>query len=134
SDTPADRRQAAANALAALNDVIGWTHITRGYKGREVQPRISLTHVWDAPPAFWKSPADTGGLLEAEAQAINIIKTDYGTEVAEAQEHAAALTTLLERARDGVDANKNGRVEPIRMEGGLAAALSEAQKAGLRSR
>ncbi|HEX6926975.1 MAG TPA: hypothetical protein VF167_16240 [Longimicrobiaceae bacterium] len=134
SNTPADRRQAAANALASLNDVIGWTHITRGYKGREVQPRISLTHMWDAPPAFWNSTADTGWLFEAEAQAINIIKTDYGTEVAEAQEHAAAMTALLERARDGVDANKNGRVEPIWMEGGLAAALSEAQKAGLRSR
>lgn len=127
-------RQAAAGALASLNDVIGWTHITRGYKGREVQPRISLTHMWDAPPQFWNSTADTGWLFEAESQAINILKTDYGTDVAEAREHATALTQLLQRAIDGVDANRNGTVEPVWMEGGLAAALAEAEKAGLRAR
>ena len=124
----------ADNALASLNNVIGWTHITRGYKGREVQPRISLTHVWDAPTAFWNSTADTGWLFEAEAQAINILKTDYGSEVADAREHAAAMTQLLQRALDGLDANRNGTIEPVRMEGGLAAALSEASEAGLGSR
>lgn len=134
SDVSVGTREAAASALASLNDVIGWTHITRGYKGREVQPRISLTYLWDSPPAFWNSTADTGWLFEAEAQAINILKTDYGTEVAEAREHAAALTQLLQRALDGVDANRNGTVEPTRMEGGLSAAVSEAEKAGLRSR
>lgn len=126
--TPAS---AAERVLASLNNVIGWTHITRGYKGREVQPRISLTHLWDAPPAFWNSTADTGWLFEAEAQAINILKTDYGTDVAEAREHVAALTVLLQRAMDGVDANRNGTVEPVMMEGGLAAALREAGAAGL---
>ena len=134
SDASSATREAAASALASLNDVIGWTHITRGYKGREVQPRISLTYLWDSPPAFWNSTADTGWLFEAEAQAINILKTDYGTEVAEAREHAAALTQLLQRALDGVDANRNGTVESARMEGGLTAAVSEAEKAGLRSR
>lgn len=123
--TPAER------ALASLNNVIGWTHITRGYKGREVQPRISLTHVWDAPPAFWNSTADTGWLFEAEAQAINILKTAYGADVADAREHAAAMTQLLQKVLDGVDANRNGTVEPVMMEGGLTAALREAGAAGL---
>lgn len=127
-------RQAAQGALASLNDVIGWTHITRGYKGREVQPRISLTHMWDAPAQFWNSTADTGWLYEAEAQAINILKTDYGTEVAEAREHAAAMTELLQRALQGADANGNGAVEALWMEGGLAVAVAEAEKAGLRAR
>jgi hypothetical protein len=128
------RREAAEATLASLNDVIGWTHVTRGYKGREVQPRISLTHQWDAPPAFWNSTADTGWLFEAEAQAINIIKTDYGTDVAEARTHAAAMTELLQRVKDGVDANRNGTVEAVRMEGGLNAALAAAARAGLQSR
>jgi hypothetical protein len=132
--TTGAQREAAAAVLASLNDVIGWTHITRGYKGREVQPRISLTYVWDAPPAFWNSTADTGWLFEAEAQAINILKTDYGTDVAEARKHAAGMTELLQRVKDGVDANRNGSVEAVRMEGGLNAALSEAPRAGLRSR
>jgi len=127
-------RAAALGALASLNDVIGWTHITRGYKGREVQPRISLTHEWDAPTAFWNSTADTGWLFEAEAQAINILKTDYGNDVDEARRHAAAMTELLQHVRDGVDADRDGTVEPARMEGGLNAALSEAAKAGLSSR
>src|SRR5690606_4099576 len=99
-----------------------------------VQPRISLTHMWDAPAAFWNSTADTGWLYEAEAQAINILKTDYGTDVGEAREHAAGMTQLLQRAVDGVDANRNGTVEPARMEGGLRAGLSEAGRAGLSSR
>ena len=128
------RREAAEATLASLNDVIGWTHVTRGYKGREVQPRISLTHQWDAPAAFWNSTADTGWLFEAEAQAINIIKTDYGTDVAEARAHAAAMTELLQRVKDGVDANRNGTVEAVRMEGGLNAALAAAARAGLQSR
>lgn len=134
AEVAAGTREAAGRALASLNDVIGWTHITRGYKGREVQPRISLTHMWDAPAQFWNSTADTGWLYEAEAQAINILKTDYGTEVAEAREHVAALTQLLQRALDGVDANRNGTVEPVWMEGGLAAAVAEAEKAGLSAR
>ncbi|HEX6069881.1 MAG TPA: hypothetical protein VFZ18_08655 [Longimicrobiaceae bacterium] len=128
------RREAAEATLASLNDVIGWTHITRGYKGREVQPRISLTHEWDAPPAFWNSTADTGWLFEAEAQAINIVKTDYGTDIAEARQHAAAMTELLQRVKEGVDANRNGTVEAVRMEGGLNAALAAAARAGLQSR
>lgn len=131
SSASAAARQAADQTLASLNNVIGWTHITRGYKGREVQPRISLTHMWDAPPAFWNSTADTGWLFEAESQAINIIKTDYENDVDEARQHAAAMTALLQRVIDGVDANRNGIVEAAIMEGGLAAALSAAAGAGL---
>lgn len=127
-------REAAEAALASLNDVIGYTHITRGYKGREVQPRISLTHEWDAPAAFWNSTADTGWIFEAEAQAINILKTDYGTELAEARQHAAAMTQILQRVKDGVDANRNGTVESTRMEGGLSAAIAAAARAGLQGR
>jgi hypothetical protein len=82
-------------ALVSLNNVIGWTYVTTGLKGSEVQPRISLTHVWDAPPAFWNSTADTGWMGEVEAQAINILKTDYGSDLAEARRHAAGLTQLL---------------------------------------
>lgn len=134
SDASGAVRAAAGRALASLNNVIGWTHITRGYKGREVQPRISLTHMWDAPPAFWNSTADTGWLYEAEAQAINILKTDYGTELDMAREHAAAMTQLLQDAMQGHDADESGSVEPVRMEGGLAAAVNEAAEAGLRSR
>lgn len=127
-------REAAENSVSSLNNVIGWTHISRGYKGREIQPRISLTHQWDAPPAFWNSTADTGWLYEAESQAINILKTDYANDIAEARTHVAALTVLLQRLKDGVDANRNGTIEPTRMEGGLNAALSEAGRAGLRPR
>ncbi len=130
SQASASARQAAEQTLASLNNVIGWTHITRGYKGREVQPRISLTHMWDAPPAFWNSTADTGWLFEAESQAINIIKTNYD-DVEEARQHAAGMTELLQRVVDGVDANRNGIVEAAIMEGGLAAALSAAAGAGL---
>lgn len=131
SQATAAARQAAEQTLASLNNVIGWTHITRGYKGREVQPRISLTHMWDAPPAFWNSTADTGWLFEAESQAINIIKTDYEGDVEEARTHVAAMTELLQRVIDGVDANRNGIVEPAIMEGGLEAALRAASGAGL---
>ena len=60
-------------------------YVTGGLKGTEVQPRISLTHVWDAPPEFWNSSADTGWMAEAYPQAINILRTDYAGDVAEAR-------------------------------------------------
>ena len=77
-EEPADR------ALASLNNVIGWTYMTTGIKVREIQPRVSLTHLWDAPREFWHSTAVTGWLAEAYAQAVNILKTDYEDDVAEA--------------------------------------------------
>lgn len=126
-DTPAEA------ALVSLNNVIGWMYVTGGLKGREVQPRISLTHVWDAPTQFWNSSADTGWMPEAYSQAINILRTDYAGDVAEARRHAAGLTELLTKVLNGVDADRNGTVEPRPMEGGIAAALNAASRSTLRA-
>ena len=123
----------AERALVSLNNVVGWTYVTGGLKGREVQPRISLTHVWDAPPAFWNSSADTGWMPEAYSQAINILRTDYAGDVAEARRHATGLTELLTRVLNGVDADRNGTVEPRPMEGGLAAAVAAVGRTTLRA-
>jgi hypothetical protein len=127
----AAQRAARDRVFASLNDVIGWMHMSKGYKGKEIQPRASLTYMWDQPPAFWNSTADTGWLQEAYSQAGNILKTDYAGDVAEARKHAAALTQLLQKLLTGVDANRNGTVEPTVMEGGLDAAIAAAGAAGL---
>jgi len=120
--------------VAPLNNAIGWMRLDNGVTKGELQPRIDLTYQWDAPMDFWQSSADTGWLQEAYSQAINILKTDYDGDVTMAREHAAGMTQLLEKVLDGVDANANGRVEPIMMEGGLRLALQEAEAAGLASR
>ena len=120
--------------VAPLNNAIGWMRLDNGITKGELQPRIDLTYQWDAPMAFWQSSADTGWLQEAYAQAVNILKTDYNGDVAMAREHAAGMTRLLQKVLDGVDANQDGRVEPIMMEGGLRLALQEAEAAGLASR
>ena len=122
---------ARAQLVASISNVIGWTYMSEGLKGNEMQPRVSLTYLWDAPPEFWQSSADTGWLDEVFAQAVNILKTDYGTDVAEARKHAAGLSELLGKVLDGVDADKNGTVEPKMMEGGLNTALRVAGKDGL---
>lgn len=127
-------RYAHMAIVAPLNNAIGWMRLDNGITKGELQPRIDLTYQWDAPMAFWQSSADTGWLQEAYAQALNILKTDYDGDVAMAREHAAGMTQLLEKVLDGVDANANGRVEPIMMEGGLRLALHEAQAAGLTNR
>jgi hypothetical protein len=132
SPAGSEERAAAEAAVAALNNVIGWSYITVGFKGRERQPRISLTHLWDAPPSFWNSTAVTGWLFEAQAQASNILKTAYGDEVDEAGSHAAEMTRILERVLNGVDVNGDGVVRAAAMEGGVAVALEEAARAGLR--
>jgi hypothetical protein len=129
--SPVAERKAAEQVLASLNDVIGWTYISEGLKVNEMQPRVSLTYMWDAPPEFWQGDADTGWLDEVFAQAVNILKTDYGTDVAEARRHAAGMTVLLEKVLNGVDADKNGTVEPKMMEGGLNAAVRAAGEAGV---
>ena len=105
--------------------------MSEGLKGNEMQPRVSLTYLWDAPAEFWQSSADTGWLDEVFAQAVNILKTDYGTDVAEARKHAAGMTELLQRVLNGVDADKNGTIEPTMMEGGLNAAVRAAGKEGI---
>lgn len=128
---PAADKATAEQVVASLSNVIGWMYVTDGLKGNESQPRISLTHVWDAPAEFWQSSADTGWLDEVFAQAANILKTDYGTDVAEARRHAAGMSELLQKVLNGVDADKNGTVEAKMMEGGLNAALRAAGGEGL---
>jgi hypothetical protein len=131
----APARKTAANQVAAsLGNVVGWMYVTTGFKGKEVQPRISLTYVWDAPSAFWNSSADTGWLHDAYAQAVNILKADYHGDAAEARRHAADLTILLLRVIDGVDVDGDGAAEAQMMEGGLKAALGAAVQAGLEVR
>lgn len=129
-----EQRSPADEALASLNNVIGWTYITTGLKVTEVQPRISLTHVWDAPAEFWNSNADTGWLPVAYSQAVNILKTDYAGDLDEARLHAMAMSALLEQVLEGTDADQNGTVESKPMEGGLNAAVEAAARAGLQPR
>ncbi len=120
--------------VAPLSNVIGWMRMDNGITKGELQPRVDLTYRWDAPMSFWNSTADTGWLFEAFAQAQNILKTDYDGDVAMARDHAEGMTQLLEKALNGVDANGNGTVEAKAQEGGLRAALEQAQTAGLASR
>jgi hypothetical protein len=127
----AAERSARYGVFASLGNVTGWLHMSKGYKGKEIQPRASLTYMWDQPPAFWNSSADTGWLFEAYSQAGNILKTDYAGDVAEARKHAAGLTALLQRLITGVDADRNGTVDATVMEGGLDAAIAASGAAGL---
>lgn len=115
-----------SHVLHSINNVIGWMKMDDGVTKGERQPRVDLTREWDSPIDFWMSTADTGWLFEVYAQASNILKTDYGDDVASAREHAAALTGLIERALDGVDADGDGTVAPAKMEGGLRLALEHA--------
>ena len=132
-DTPG-RRFSHDAIVAPLSNAIGWMRLDNGITKGELQPRIDLTYKWDAPIEFWQSTADTGWLNEVYAQATNILKTDYEGDAAMARQHAATMTQLLEKALDGVDADGDGRVDPVMMEGGLRAALHEAEAAGLASR
>lgn len=120
----------AGQVSASVSNVVGWTYVGEGLKGNEMQPRISLTYLWDAPDEFWQSTSDTGWMDEVFAQASNILKTDYGTDVAEARKHAAGMSELLQKVLNGVDADKNGTVEPRMMEGGLNAAVRAAGTEG----
>ncbi len=120
----------AGHVIASLNNVIGWTMIDDGVTKAERQPRVDLTRLWDAPSEFWNSTADTGWLHEVYAQALNILKTDYGTDVAMARQHAAAMTQLIEKSRNGIDADGDGSIAPAMMEGGLNTALQHAEFGG----
>jgi hypothetical protein len=118
------------HVITSLNNVIGWMKMDDGVTKGERQPRVDLTREWDSPIEFWMSTADTGWLHEVYAQALNILKTDYGRDLSLAKQHAAGLTRLIQKAIDGVDANSNGSVEPIKMEGGIATAVQHAHLAG----
>ena len=131
SDTATDAQKLhGPHVLASLNNVIGWMKIDDGVTKAERQPRVDLTRVWDAPSDFWNSTADTGWLHEVFAQALNILKTDYEDDVATARQHAAAMTQLIEKYRNGIDADANGSVAPAMMEGGLNTALQHAELGG----
>ena len=119
------------HVVHSLNNVIGWMHLDDGVTKAELQPRVDLTYQWDAPSEFWNSSADTGWIHEVFAQALNILKTDYAGDVDLARQHAADMTTLLRKCRTGVDANGDGSVAPVMMEGGLDTALTHAGYAGL---
>lgn len=119
------------HVIAALNNVIGWMRLDEGVTKAERQPRVGLTYVWDAPSEFWTTTADTGWLHEVFAQAINILKTNYAGDVNMARSHAAAMTQLIQKCRGGVDADGNGSVDPVMMEGGIATALQHAAYGGM---
>lgn len=131
-----EERQAADRVITALNNVIGWMMIDDGVTKGERQPRVDLTREWDAPSEFWLSTADTGWLHEAGAQAVNILKSNYGYggNIDAAREHASGMTMLVEKYVNGVDADGNGDIEPVKMEGGLNVALREAEAAGFLNR
>ncbi len=124
-------KEKAEMVIASLNNIIGWMKMDDGVTKGERQPRVDLTREWDSPTEFWLSTADTGWLAEIYSQAVNILKVDYGNDVAEANRHAKGLLALSKKVISGVDANKDGTIEPIKMEGGLMAVMEVAQQAGL---
>lgn len=130
STTAADQRLHAEHVRISLNNVIGWQKMDTGRIKNEIQPRVDLTRLWDAPVAFWNSTSDTGWAFEALAQALNILKVEYA-DVAEARAHAADMADLIRRYMDGVDADGDGAVAPVMMEGGLQTALAHARLAGI---
>src|SRR5690606_11197310 len=95
STAPEAQRMHAEHVVIALNNVIGWTQMETGRIKNEIQPRVDLTRVWDAPVDFWNSTADTGWALEALAQAVNILKVHY-EDVGEARTHAAGMADLIQ--------------------------------------
>ena len=126
-----DSKQVVERLVSSLNNVIGWTRMDNGVTKAELQPRVDLTYQWDAPKAFWQSSADTGWLFEVQSQALNILKSDYGGNLVTAKQHAQDLVALIEKCRDGVDANHDGEVSAVMMEGGLTAVKLAAEQAGL---
>ncbi len=125
-----EERMAHKSAIATLNNIIGWMKMEVGNIKAEDQPRVDLTRVWNAPKEFWNSTADTGWIQEVYAQALNIQKTNYGTDIAMAKKHVADLITLMSKVEDGVDADGDGLVEARMMEGGLKQLKAQAMTLG----
>ena len=94
--------------------------IDDGVTKAERQPRVDLTYRWDSPKSFWQGSADTGWLFEVQAQAINILKTDYAGDLVLVQKHVEALMALLDKCRNG-----DGEVP------GLETAIAAAGRLGL---
>ena len=131
SKSSSDMEKKKAEALiASLNNVIGWMKMDDGVTKGERQPRVDLTREWDSSTEFWQSTADTGWLAEVHSQAINILKVDYNGDVAEAKQHAEGLLALSKKVMEGVDVDGNGRVDSVKMEGGINAAMEEAREGG----
>lgn len=123
-------RASTERMLASLNNVIGWMKMDDGVTKGELQPRVDLTREWNSPSEFWQSTADTGWLHEASSQAMNILKTNYDGNLAMARDHAAGMAELIERFIEGIDANDDGSIDAVKMEGGLQAVLEQARAAG----
>ncbi len=121
----------ADHVMNSLSNVIGWMRLSDGVTKGERQPRIDLTHVWDAPSRFWNTSADTGWILEAYAQALNIMKTNYQGNLDMARDHASAMVAILEKCKSGQDENGDGTIEPVMMEGGINTAIQHAQYWGI---
>lgn len=130
-DIDSESKQAVARLVSSLNNVIGWMRMDNGVTKAELQPRVDLTYQWDAPKTFWQSSADTGWLFEVQAQALNILKSNYRGDLVTARQHARDMVDLIDKCRDGIDANDDGEVSAAMMEGGLTAAKLAAQQAGL---
>ena len=124
------QKKHAESAIASLNNVIGWMKMDNGVTKGELQPRVDLTREWDSPSEFWLSTSDTGWLNEVYSQAINIMKVDYEGDADEARKHAQGMVDLAKRVLKGLDANEDGQVAAEKMEGGLDAALEQAQAGG----
>lgn len=119
------------HVVASLSNVIGWSKMDYDTGARGGMPRVDLTYKWDAPTEFWKSEADTGWLEQVYVQSLNILRTNYDGDLETARSHAAALTDLLETCLSGKDADGNGSVEPVMMEGGIQTAIQHARMAGI---
>lgn len=130
SESSMTQKKHAEAAIASLNNVIGWMKMDDGVTKGERQPRVDLTREWDSPSEFWLSTADTGWLLEVYSQAINIMKVNYAGDTDEARKHAQGMVDLARRVLEGLDANKDGKIMPAKMEGGIKAAVAQAQAGG----
>lgn len=129
--TSDEEKQKSEALISSLNNVIGWMKMDDGVTKGERQPRVDLTREWDSSIEFWQSTADTGWLAEVFSQSVNILKVDYDGNVTEANKHAQGLLELSMKMVKGVDADGNGTIESVKMEGGIEAAVSEAKAAGL---
>ncbi len=54
-----DTSEHVNHVVSSLNNVIGWMRLDDGVTKAELQPRVDLTYLWDAPSEFWNSSADT---------------------------------------------------------------------------
>ena len=121
---PVSLSEPLGKLLIGLNNVIGWMRLDDGVTKAERQPRIDLTYLWDIDKSFWQSDADTGWIFVAQAQALNILKSNY-SDLEVAKQHASDLANIIDRCLVGLDADGDGRIEPIPAEAGFNLALEQ---------